>query len=351
MNLYSNGVYFVADGESYSYVAHCLADGLSQLGIPIFSNISYVNERISDFIFEVSPDPSVLQQSYYVVYDIQDICNHFKFIPINMASGHPRAAAICMEDEISNLLVPAGMPLFCTHENRFRTMAGNRIPICFGVSQKMIDNSLVLPSWDKRMKAVLKSFRPSERQDVRAMMELLFLPQVSRHWDINATLVGGGRWDPVFFDYLKNTQIAVAYGGTFNQDFRSNPAFFDIPSYRLFRSMIEYRAETVVVRWDSWRLWESLVAGCVTIHIDFDFYGFKLPVMPENWKHYIGLNLSSIKEDVKKMLDTKDQLEEIARNGRLWAIENYSPVAVARRFIETMKTIYPSANSLNSNAN
>lgn len=351
MSLYTKGVYFVADGGSFSYVAHCLADGLSQLGIPVFSSISYSNERISDFAFYGANDPYLQQQCHYVVYDICDTCNHFKFVPLNLTSGHPRAVALCMEDDCGSLCVTNGMPLLCTHENRFRTIAGNRVPICFGVSQKMVENSILLPLWSQRRREVLKSFRPSERQDVRAMMDFLFLPQVSKHWNINSTLVGGGRWDPIFFDYLKNSQISIAYGGTFNQDFSSNPAFSDIPSYRLFRSMLDYGAETVVLRWDSWRLWESLTAGCVTIHLDFNLYGFKLPVMPENWKHYIGLNLSNIKEDVERMLDEKDRLEEISRNGRLWALENYSPIAVARRFIETMKAISPPVNSFNSNAN
>ena len=103
-----------------------------------------------------------------------------------------------------------------------------------------------------------------------------------------------------------------------------------------------------ILQWDSWRLWESLAAGCVTFHLDFEKYGIYLPVMPENWQHYIGIDLDNVKATIDRIADEPEILEKIALAGRRWAMENYSPVPTASRFLET---IYQQSLSLNNQFN
>ncbi|WP_347237749.1 glycosyltransferase [Sphaerospermopsis sp. FACHB-1194] len=93
---------------------------------------------------------------------------------------------------------------------------------------------------------------------------------------------------------------------------------------------------STIVQWDSWRFWESLAAGCVTFHLDFDKYGLDIPVMPENWRHYIGIDLDNVPAAIDRIVDEPEILEKIALEGRRWAIENYSPVPTALRFLETI---------------
>jgi hypothetical protein len=58
-----------------------------------------------------------------------------------------------------------------------------------------------------------------------------------------------------------------------------------------------------------------------------------------NWLSHIclcladGLNLEDIKGDVERLIDKRDKIPEITENGRTWALENYSPLATARRFL------------------
>jgi hypothetical protein len=89
-----------------------------------------------------------------------------------------------------------------------------------------------------------------------------------------------------------------------------------------------------IVQWDSWRFWESLAAGCVTFHLDFEKYGIDLPVMPENWRHYIGIDLDNVQATIDRITANPEILEYIAQEGRSWAIKNYSPVPTALRFLE-----------------
>jgi hypothetical protein len=92
-----------------------------------------------------------------------------------------------------------------------------------------------------------------------------------------------------------------------------------------------------VVQFDSWRFWESLAAGCLTLHVDLDKYGCSFPVQPENWKHYVGFDLRHIDQDIRRLKDSRSRLEEIALAGREWAVTHYSPRAVAERFLNMME--------------
>ena len=122
--------------------------------------------------------------------------------------------------------------------------------------------------------------------------------------------------------------------------------FFLAPTFFDFTPRISYKSSRIIdklgiktnriIQWDSWRFWESLAAGCVTLHVDFDKYGFLSPVSPKNWEHYIGVDLDNIKESILRIRKEPEILEKISVQGRSWAIQNYSPTAVAKRFIETI---------------
>ncbi len=68
--------------------------------------------------------------------------------------------------------------------------------------------------------------------------------------------------------------------------------------------------------------------------MDFEKYGFELPVQPKNWEHYIGIDLDNIPASIDRIAENPEIFEKIALQGRAWAIENYSPKAVALRFME-----------------
>ena len=62
-----------------------------------------------------------------------------------------------------------------------------------------------------------------------------------------------------------------------------------------------------------------------------------MPAMPENWKHYIGLNFDDLEGDAERIRAQPQLLENIASEGRRWALEHYSPVATARRFLDAIQ--------------
>src|SRR5262249_17524455 len=87
------------------------------------------------------------------------------------------------------------------------------------------------------------------------------------------------------------------------------------------------------VGWDSFRFWEALAGGCAAINIDLEHYGVKLPVMPQNRKHYLGLNFARVKQFIEQLRQEPESLSGVARAGKCWAEMHYSPKAVAKRFL------------------
>ena len=88
------------------------------------------------------------------------------------------------------------------------------------------------------------------------------------------------------------------------------------------------------VQWDSFRAWEAWVAGCATLNIDLELYGASLPVMPENWKHYIGVDLRRPERAIERVRDEPAVIERVAKAGQEWALKHYSPRVMAQRMLE-----------------
>ena len=56
--------------------------------------------------------------------------------------------------------------------------------------------------------------------------------------------------------------------------------------------------------------------------------------MPQNWTHYIGVDLDYPQKTIERLLADSYLPKRIAETGRTWALEHYEPVAVAKRFLE-----------------
>jgi Glycosyl transferases group 1 len=84
---------------------------------------------------------------------------------------------------------------------------------------------------------------------------------------------------------------------------------------------------------DSFRFWEALAAGCAAINVDLEYYGVEMPIMPENGKHYLGVNFSRVDQFIRLLQHDPGLLERVAADGKRWATTHYSPKAVAQRFL------------------
>lgn len=152
-----------------------------------------------------------------------------------------------------------------------------------------------------------------------------------------------GLHNPKYYNHTENCLMVAAFCGELipGKPYDPTPYMLGGKKAQIKKNMFGLlstilRKKPRVIQWDSWRFWETLALGSVPIHIDLEKYGVELPIMPENWKHYIGIDLDDINFAIEKLIDDKETIYEIARNGEQWALENYSPKASAKHFLELL---------------
>ncbi len=59
------------------------------------------------------------------------------------------------------------------------------------------------------------------------------------------------------------------------------------------------------------------------------------PVVSENWKNYIGVDVAHPEKAIDRIRDESDLLERVSVLGRAWALEHYLPKTVARRVLHS----------------
>jgi hypothetical protein len=149
----------------------------------------------------------------------------------------------------------------------------------------------------------------------------------------------GHRYSASYYERLKNAEAVACFCGELipGLPFRAESVSVGGRKAQLRRRFYSLIAGALgipprSVQWDSFRFWEALAAGCVAINIDLERYGVTLPVMPTNFEHYVGIDVDR-PESALAVLEDQEKLERIAANGRAWALEHYSPTAVAQRFL------------------
>jgi hypothetical protein len=147
------------------------------------------------------------------------------------------------------------------------------------------------------------------------------------------------RHSPAFFERLGSAKACAAFCGELIPGLPRKVDFLVGGNRAKLRRCLRQTFSTMLglmprnVQPDSWRFWEAIACGTAVIHFDMSQSGWELPAMPENWRHYIGVDLRRPKEAISRLRDDSSVLERVAQEGHKWAIEHYSPKAVALRFL------------------
>ena len=314
----SKGIFFAVQ-DVPCHITRCLIEGLNEIGVPVFSNQNIAGVQFHEF----RPDAFPLH-----VFNITEKIMNGPLL--SFVANFPRREKILISMADTNAVIfPAEThPSLMTHENRFLKLPGNRKPWAFGISSATLEKTKNPPPFEKRRRMIIRNFRPSVNQDIRNFLDLSFVEVLEKYLPVDRAICGD------HFDRLQSSLGCLAYGGALASDRRSNPYFANDPAYQTFCELRQFLAPQVTVRWDSWRFWESLAAGCLTFHLDFEKYGFLLPEMPVAWKHYIPIDMADPVGTVERFLNCESQWEEISVKGREWALQNYSPKEVAKRLLK-----------------
>jgi hypothetical protein len=360
---YSTGYHF------YQHSSICLAEGFKALGINFYSNVNYwlTNESSDSFLFrynsEVNPEDCDLIIISSQIFSSRN-CLPKTIFDFDKLSQNKRSYLIAYVDHDDSITFPFYEKdlqkidfCFKTHQISNALYPANFHPWAIGLSERILYQLRDIPSFSERKQEMICNFRPTlyGHHSLRQYIYNEFLPALqsimpvdttinpddeitwasARAYDRLMRLQTSSRHVPNYYKTLLSSQCILAFGGYFLPAF---PRRYTSLLGRATRKIVEkFNMKTQYIdQWDSWRFWEALAAGCVPIHLDFDKYGFILPVRPKNWKHYIGIDLDDLDGSIDRIAQNLERMPEISAAGRLWALEHYTPVVVARRFLETV---------------
>jgi len=166
-----------------------------------------------------------------------------------------------------------------------------------------------------------------------------------KYWEQTAK-----RHNPEYYKLLNQSLMTLAFGGYceikpfFYQPYNFFEKIIRKPAYLTHRLLSEFQIDAsftnFIFQYDSFRMWEAFYSNTCPILLDMEYWKFKLPVMPVEGEHYLGIkkmNCKSFEQKLKTI--TTDDIMKIGQNGFEWVQKYYSPVAVAQRLEQLLKTV------------
>jgi len=356
--------------SSYQHSLVGLAEGLRALGVEVHANIDYWRTGPGgEYLFRRDPavgpddcDAVVLEHIWFLHgYDFPADLFHrgrrYATVYIDRYDGEGKGKRTLTWDPAFRRFDL----ILKTHYNDRCAYPANVRPWAFGLTDRVLREAAARITEDAgaqrgRRRCLLVNFRVRHR--LRKQIERELFPLLRAVLEIDTTVDAfdappsdayhrlhweqtGMRHYPGYFDRLAGSVACACFGGSFIPNWPSD-AFAPVRRWHRPLNALS-RAPRRLLQWDSWRFWESLAFGCATLHVDLEAHGARLPVMPENWRHYIGIDLGDPGAAVRRIADDPGLLDRIGKAGREWALAHYAPVPTARRFLETIGLGAPAA--------
>jgi Glycosyl transferases group 1 len=354
-----------------------IAEGFVELGIPFHSNCDYwlQSTRPDDYLFRCDPsvgpdDCDIVVVSYTWPYWISRTFNLVRRpLPVELFRKGRKYQNVYMDSHDGHRTVSWESEyrqfdlILRSKLNRRAWHPENMRPWALALNNRILNATSGAPPFSTRRKRLLVNFGASHpySHGTRDLAHDYFESKIEGIFPLDQTkdnlmeeptdpydalmwLQTGQRFSRKYYERLKQSQAVACFCGELipPMPFR-NPERYLVGGNRakLRRFFYEVlgrfdRRPYRSVQWDSFRFWETMAAGCVAFNVDIEYYGVDLPVMPENWKQYIGVRFNLLDQLIERLGDDPESIERISREGRRWALEHYSPHAVARRFLAAL---------------
>jgi hypothetical protein len=335
-----------AEESGYQHCMIALAEGLRELGVAYYSNISYWKESKGN-LFEETDDAKPEDCDVVVTSD-----EYPGTIPGELFESGRKTVFVDSSDGWRTRTETDAYRKFDlvlrTHLSSRYRYPKNVHPWAFGLTRRILEACSKPQPFHQREARMLVNFRVFH--PVRRAASELVLPRVASRFTLDAVrddvpaegspdrslwAATGRRHYASFFLRLQRTMVCAAFGGYFAPGiFRGTES---LPERILYNLGGRARLRTrTIMQFDSWRFWEAMAAGCLTVQADYTRYGCLLPEGPKSLIHYAGIDFDR-QDGVQFLLDSDlNALATVADRGRQWAIEHYSPAAAARRLLRML---------------
>lgn len=342
--------YHFIDDSTYEHSSVVLAQGLEKIGYVNLGNIDYWKEYGKEYLIKKSEIPS--DKKSIAIFSSTYILKNHKKIP-DIQTNFNSSFLIDLEDGGEVTSCEPFYPLFTgvlrCHFNKALHSQSNVFPWAFGITNHVIDwldkvqrtdsdtcQTNFRVKHETRIKGVILLRKllkgRATFEEIVDNIDDIFIEKLSEE-QLHYFRLTKQRCLPSYLNRLKESMLAPAFGGWFYD--QSEKGIKRITNRFLLKVNFRIARSYALVNFDSWRFWESMFAGVPTVHFDLELYSACLPVQPVNGIHYIGLDIRGnvSGEDFGKVLERK---ESIGISGRNFAKQNYSPEAMARRFLSLL---------------
>lgn len=338
----------------FQFVSIVLAQGFRELGVKYVANINYWWEHgTEDWLFtqeDAEADVHVYESDYFLAHEEQ--ISQIDRSKVNVLMDHnDRMFTPALDDRFKDFDI-----ILRSHYLPAYKYRKNVVPWAFGFTNHTIEGinaSLDEPMQDR----VMVSYR--KLHDIRKLSNQYLVPKIADRFEIfNFESVDppkevqederslwcqtGRRYDPTYYVELNRSILNLSFGGTPIVP----PLPLNLPDRiigKIKRTALaaRYGSENIpahyytLVQYDSWRLWENFISNACPVFTNCNQFGITFPVLPEAGKHYIAVNgfdFDSTAKQINAM--SNDQIQDISMAGRDWALANYKPSEVSKRFLK-----------------
>ncbi|MBK9450843.1 MAG: hypothetical protein IPN95_15835 [Bacteroidetes bacterium] len=360
-------VYFFVQPISkmgYQHNAIGMAQGMRELGITFGANTDYWREADGNILFKQDPalgpndaDILILTEQYLTYGDGKFPQAYFdapgKKVFISTGDGmvmqKQMFKPIYKKFDLILTFIYEGIP----YPKNFR-------PWAYGMTNHMISLSRPdLPKEDKiclnyrnshsvRQRAKEWVFDKLDQRRIDTTRETFDWEPLEHSKDFSEYVVwqSAGRHNEAYLDRIGRSLATSAFGG----DFFIKPSIWGWYTWKFINYFVESAASIGrmnniakkiglhtdhtyrIYQWDSWRIWEAFAAKSMAVNVDFEKYRIRLPEMPVNFQHYLGVDLRNPQKAID-VLNDPEKMKEIGAAGYDWAMQHYAPKALAQRLL------------------
>lgn len=338
-------VFIYCPTEKLFHTTACLIQGFEALNFKIKSN-ARINRDIVDSRGISRPfsitDPPFIERAEPTNTDIVliDVTHGFGDLDnLNRLLENKYALLINMSDHANFQDYTSRVNILTAHKNNFVERIGNFYPMPFGLSSDIIHRHRSLSkSLGIRENIVLSNFKPSLAQGVRNFLSLSLEEAISKSGNLRRGAISQDKYP----DFLTENKFICTYGGDIYRDLRLAGDYGDDPFFgNNTYAFKKLEKECVILRWDSWRVYEAGLFGCIPLMLDYDIYGFSLNSTPPQ-ELYINIDMSNMGASLSKLeeLILKDNMaEDISKSLSEWFLDKYCPEALASHTLNIIDSL------------